>query len=405
MYFSVQSTKKEDTIMFSGRIVTQDVNDFRTVVMTSLEKKKSVSLDLSRVSFLCPDGVQTLLELTMHANEKLLHCRVDRISDAAYSNIHTVRFASRLLSGELNQMPFDGEMIPLPDPQPLPPKPQSLPLEPQPLSSSSQSLPLEPQSLPSSSQSLPLEPQPLPSKLQPLLSELQSLGQKKTKELRNESPIVVRLSTNVIYEGQWFKTTIGRAEFSDICVETDTVSRMHAHIVNYCDQKYIVADPSSTNLTLVDGELVDKGTHKAIRDEAWLELADERFYIAFGDAKFEVQTYKELVFLYCQETREFVRVPHKGMILGKDNPWPGDSLNDKSIAGKHAELIRKRFIYSLVAYNSVFGTRCDNQAIKPGDSTIVNDKSIIQLGNRSFVFRRLQLVNGNTKSAEDISLG
>ena len=311
------NTKSETTeVCVEGKMVTIAAEPFKRILIYHLEQNRNIELDLSKTSFLCTDAVHAIVESTLMADRCNLHLHIKAISYAAYENIHTVNYISQILSGELNPVPCPPE------------KEKAIPS----------------QGCESNGDASSEIATRLLQLTEIAINELQ-----RTMVLEKGSivPILVHLPTQTVYRGEQHKTTIGRAEICDIRLpnQLEYVSRVHAHIVQYENAYYLVADQNAKNETLIDGIVLNASQPALLKYENWIQLANEPFFLTFAESNNALPL--SVSYLVHEETNECRYLKNENFLLGRENPWRIMTEKMNYIGRRHAIIVFKNGQYYL----------------------------------------------------------
>ena len=423
MSLSSMIKRKKVNIYIVGIVLAACVDEIYHFISAKFEEKFDVEIDLSKVSYLCPDAVQMLLKLNMEADNMHRHSRIAKISVAAYDCIHSVRFVSQLLSGTLTKVETPSAFE-LPEPSTLEPEIEDLQVECSDETNTSRTLTGEDiafseETVASTdkppknevSESLPIAAEydqhiPLSNLENSLLVKSALMQTRKldlvskpniavTKALHPPTvPYLLRLSSGKLYQGQNFKTTIGRAEYCDIALyDAEYISRMHAHIVVNQDGNFIVTDSTTTNTTMLNGVELSPKVPVSFPNHAWLQLADEHFYVALGDkAKMLVDNNsKQFAYMVCCKTQEHFSIAHETVLLGRENLWPNGSMDSEYIGRKHAFISWQAAKPYLVDNHSANNTYLNGVLLQPEIPYSLENGDHIILGITEFIFKTIQI--------------
>ncbi len=154
-------------------------------------------------------------------------------------------------------------------------------------------------------------------------------------------PSIVHITTGRCYNGGAFQTVIGRDKNScDIVIPSPdkSISRNHAQLI-IRNGKYYVHDENSANGTFVNEQKLEKNASTEVDKFFELRIAGEKLLVMFEDI---AEQFRKGSIIGCLtskvtgETHYFLsEIP---LNIGRDFPWRGESMSDKTISRKHAVL-------------------------------------------------------------------
>lgn len=371
-------------VRIEGKMVTPAVPTLTQLFTENLSRKNGIDLDLSKTRFLCVEAIAAMVGAARVADINDLHFFIKAISSAAYENIRTVSYISRVLSG-------NWEPVSLP-----PSEPPEIPEEPnepdEPFDSAPETNPIiEPIPTPPQN-AIDLSPSKKSTRL--LTSTSSMINElKKTKRLENTTvvPVLIHLPTGIIYRGEHYKTTIGRSEVCDICLpdELECISRIHAHIVQFDGGRYLVADKDARNETLVNGVELDVSQPALLSNDNWVQLATEPFFLAFVSSDKPLPL--SVSYLVHEETNEYRHLKNDDFLLGRENSWRIMTEKMDYIGRRHAMIVYRNGCYYLRDNHSQNKSYLNGEELIPDKEYLLNDQAKITLGISTFVFRTFSL--------------
>ncbi len=225
----------------------------------------------------------------------------------------------------------------------------------------------------------------------------------KTAEKSPEAPTVmniasmpallVRAKTGEIFPIKNAQTVIGRARSKSDLVVSGNNAISGSHIAIYkSGSRFTLHNLNPTNETLVDGRKLAHEESIGLSPGAEIILADEQFFLLFGDACDRVFDDQKIYLLRSRETGETKLLTGDSLPLNRNHPWSGRLLSDPRISRvEHAEIRREHGRLYLRDLGSKNGTFLNGKRLNPKEGAELHDRDVIAVVDTEFQIHEIKM--------------
>lgn len=205
--------------------------------------------------------------------------------------------------------------------------------------------------------------------------------------------LLIRTKTGEVFSIKNEQTVIGRTKSKvDVVVSGNkAVSGKHA-VIRKVGNCFALYNLKPTNETVVDGRDLAHDECVDLNPGSEIFLADEQFFLVYGEVYDRVFDEQRLCLLQCRETGETRILAEDRIPLNRNHPWKNEILSDKRISRtRHAEIFWERGRLYLRDLGSKNGTFLNGKQLSPQETAELHDGDIVAVSETEFVFSEIRI--------------
>ena len=209
---------------------------------------------------------------------------------------------------------------------------------------------------------------------------------------RYNPAMLLRISTGEMFPLKKERTVLGRTRSkADLAfIDNLKISGRHAEIWKK-GSEYELRNLKPTNETVVNGQLLEPSGSAELTPCSEILLADEAFFLLYGDAYDRVFDEQKICLLKSRDTGETRVLAEDSLPLDRHHKWAGDVLGDQRIhRSGHAEIYREHGRIYLRDLGSRHGTFLNGRRLTPNEGVELHDNDILAVVDTEFLYYEIK---------------
>lgn len=209
---------------------------------------------------------------------------------------------------------------------------------------------------------------------------------------RYNPAMLLRISTGEMFPLKKERTVLGRTRSkADLAfIDNLKISGRHAEIWKK-GSEYELRNLKPTNETVVNGQLLEPSGSVELTPCSEILLADEAFFLLYGDAYDRVFDEQKICLLKSRDTGETRVLAEDSLPLDRHHKWAGDVLGDQRIhRSGHAEIYREHGRIYLRDLGSRHGTFLNGRRLTPNEGVELHDNDILAVVDTEFLYYEIK---------------
>ena len=205
---------------------------------------------------------------------------------------------------------------------------------------------------------------------------------------RYNPALFLRVKTGEIFPIKNERTVLGRSKAKADLAFSDNmeISGRHAEIWRK-GTGFALRNFKPTNETIVNGQTLQENECVDLTPCSEILLADETFFLVFGEAYDRVFDEQKICLLKSRDTGETKLIAEDSLPLDRHHKWRGDVLGDPRIhRSGHAEIYREHDRVYILDLGSYHGTFLNGERLLPNAGMELHDSDIISVVDTEFVY-------------------
>ena len=142
---------------------------------------------------------------------------------------------------------------------------------------------------------------------------------------------------------------------------------------------------------MVNGQALEENASAELRPCSEIMLADEQFFLLFGEAYEFVFDEQKICLLKSRDTGETRVLAEDSLLLDRRHRWRNDVLGDQRIhRSGHAEIYRENGRLCVRDLGSRHGTFVNGRQLEPNVGTELHDNDIIAVVDTEFIYYEIK---------------
>ena len=209
---------------------------------------------------------------------------------------------------------------------------------------------------------------------------------------RYNPAMLLRISTGEMFPLKKERTVLGRTRSkADLAfIDNLKISGRHAEIWKK-GSEYELRNLKPTNETVVNGQLLEPSGSAELTPCSEILLADEAFFLLYGDAYDRVFDEQKICLLKSRDTGETRVLAEDSLPLDRHHKWAGDVLGDQRIhRSGHAEIYREHGRIYLRDLGSRHGTFLNGRRLTPNEGVELHDNDILAVVDTEYLYYEIK---------------
>ena len=210
--------------------------------------------------------------------------------------------------------------------------------------------------------------------------------------LQYNPALLLRVRTGEIFHIKSERTVLGRSKSrADIAFpDNPEISGKHAEIWE-SGSRFLLRNYNPTNVTVVNGQVLQANASAELTPCSEILLADEQFFLLFGEAYEYVFDEQKICLLKSRDTGETKVLAEDSLPLDRRHKWRGDVLGDQRIhRSGHAEIYRENGRLCVRDLGSRHGTFLNGRPLEANVGAELHDNDIVAVVDTEFLYYEIK---------------